>query len=94
MLITTQPGKLRIVAGGTLLSTAALDLAAGGNLCTNSERGMLGVAVDPGFATNGFIYLFWTFKKYGVCPTNTAQAPVNRVSRSARRHTRSPSSIS
>ena len=81
MLITTQPGKLRIVAGGTLLSTAALDLAAGGNLCTNSERGMLGVAVDPGFATNGFIYLFWTFKKYGVCPTNTAQAPVNRVSR-------------
>jgi glucose/arabinose dehydrogenase len=81
MLITTQPGRLRIVADGALLPTAALDLVAAGTVCSNSERGMLGVAVDPGFAVNGYIYIFWTFKKYGACPTNTSTAPVNRVSR-------------
>ena len=41
----------------------------------------LGVAVDPGFAANGFIYLFYTFRKSGGCEYNTANAPVNRVSR-------------
>ena len=79
LLITTQPGRLYIVQNDTLLATPALDLA--GVLCANSERGLLGVAVDPSFATNGFIYLYYTFNKFGSCPSNTASAPVNRVSR-------------
>jgi glucose/arabinose dehydrogenase len=65
MLITTQGGTLRVWAG-TLLPTPALTLS----LCTGSERGLLGVAVDPGFATNRRIYLFYT-----------ASTCVNRVSR-------------
>lgn len=79
LLITTQPGKLWVVENGTLLSTPALDLT--GVICANSERGLLGVAVDPQFATNRFIYLFYTFNKFGTCPANTASTPVNRVSR-------------
>jgi len=79
LLITTQPGRLRIVAGGTLLPTPALDLNA--RLCTNSERGLLGVAVDPDFATNRHIYLFYTFNKFNTCATNIANVAVNRVSR-------------
>ena len=79
LLITTQPGTLRIVQNGTLLPTPALNL--GASLCTNSERGLLGLAVDPGFGSNGFIYLYYTFNKSGSCPSNTAAAPVNRVSR-------------
>jgi glucose/arabinose dehydrogenase len=79
LLITTQPGRLYIVQNDTLLTTPALNLAA--ILCTNSERGLLGVAVDPSFASNGFIYLYYTFNKSGSCPANTAAAPVNRVSR-------------
>jgi hypothetical protein len=51
------------------------------SICTNSERGLLGVAVDPAFATNHFIYLYYTFNKSGVCEKNTARSPVNRVSR-------------
>ena len=65
MLITTQGGTLRVWAG-TLLPTPALTLS----LCTGSERGLLGVAVDPGFAANRRIYLFYT-----------ASTCVNRVSR-------------
>ncbi|WP_163990757.1 PQQ-dependent sugar dehydrogenase [Pyxidicoccus caerfyrddinensis] len=79
MLITTQPGRLRVVAGGALLTTPALDLAA--RLCTNSERGLLGVAVDPAFATNRFIYVYYTFNKFNTCTTNIANVAVNRVSR-------------
>ncbi|MFL6291950.1 MAG: PQQ-dependent sugar dehydrogenase, partial [Thermoanaerobaculia bacterium] len=49
LLITTQPGALRIVQGGTLLPTPALTFPAS-SICNASEQGLLGVAVDPGFA--------------------------------------------
>jgi glucose/arabinose dehydrogenase len=80
LLITTQPGQLRVYSNGNLLATPALDLST--RACTNSERGLLGVAVDPGFATNRFIYLYYTWNKFNnTCPTNSASSPVNRVSR-------------
>ena len=80
MLVTTQPGKLRVAVNGALQATAALDLS--NVLCTNSERGLLGVAVDPDFANNHYIYLYHTFKRNGSCATNDlANSPVNRVSR-------------
>jgi glucose/arabinose dehydrogenase len=41
----------------------------------------MGVAVDPAFSTNSFIYLFWTFNKHQLCVEHTQQTPVNRVSR-------------
>ncbi|MDX6676115.1 MAG: hypothetical protein QOE31_167 [Solirubrobacteraceae bacterium] len=79
MLITTQPGQLRVVANGTLLAGAALDLST--VTCSNSERGMLGVAVDPNYAANHFIYVYYTYKGTGSCPTGSSTSPVNRVSR-------------
>lgn len=72
LLITTQPGRLRIVHNGALLSTPALDLSTVS--CTNSERGMLGVAVDPAFASNRTIYIYYTLSKADA-------SCVNRVSR-------------
>lgn len=72
MLITTQPGSLW-VWHGTLLGTPALTIPAS-SICSESERGLLGVAVDPGFATNRRIYLFYTAEKPG-------GSCVNRVSR-------------
>jgi glucose/arabinose dehydrogenase len=79
MLASTQPGVLRVVQNGTLLTTPAIDLTS--VTCSNSERGLLGIAVDPNFTANGFVYLYYTFKKFGSCPMNTSSAPVNRVSR-------------
>ena len=79
LLVTSQLGSLRVVQNGSLLATPALNLSA--QLCSDFERGLLGVAVDPAFASNNFIYLYYTFKKHGSCPANTAQSPVNRVSR-------------
>ena len=81
-VITTQTGTVRILrADGTLDPTVALDLTA--RVCTNNERGAVGVAVDPNFATNRFVYVYWTFKRFGVCPTTqgAADQPVNRLAR-------------
>ncbi len=80
LLVTTQGGTLRIVSDGSLLATPALSL--GSKVCSNSERGLLGVAVDPSFATNHFVYLFYTFNKNNAgCPTSSTASPVERVSR-------------
>ena len=75
MFITTQGGQLRIVENGSLLATPALDFAAPTNrICTDVERGLLGVAVHPQFASNHYLYLFYTFHR----PDTLC---VNRVSR-------------
>lgn len=75
LLVTTQGGALRVVQADTLLPTPAVDLSA--KLCSNSERGLLGVAVDPAFTTNRYVFLYYSFKKTGVCDSTT----VNRVAR-------------
>jgi glucose/arabinose dehydrogenase/PKD repeat protein len=78
MLITTKNGQVYIYAD-RLLETPALDLTA--KLCSDGERGILGVAVDPSFQTNRFIYVYYTFNKFSTCETRTDLVPVNRVSR-------------
>jgi glucose/arabinose dehydrogenase len=79
LLITSHFGTLRIYKNGAQLPNPALDLT--NRICSDKERGLLGVAVDPGFATNRYIYLYYTFKKFGNCDYSSANGPVNRVSR-------------
>ena len=61
MLVATQPGQLRIHKNGQLLAAPALNVSS--KICANSERGMLGVAVDPNFSTNKYVYLYYTYNK-------------------------------
>ncbi|MGI8681528.1 MAG: PQQ-dependent sugar dehydrogenase [Mycobacteriales bacterium] len=79
MLVTEQTGQLRVVRDGALNAVPALDLA--GRICSDGERGLQSVLVDPAFATNRFVYLYWTHNAYGGCPTRTAGRPENRVAR-------------
>ncbi|MBK5288894.1 MAG: PQQ-dependent sugar dehydrogenase [Acidimicrobiia bacterium] len=76
MLIPTKAGQLRVIQNGALLSTPAIDLSA--VTCIEVERGLGGVAVNPDFATNHYIYLYYTYPKFGACGTVD---PVNRLSR-------------
>jgi glucose/arabinose dehydrogenase len=74
--ILEKGGAVRALsADGTMVSADALDLTA----CANSEEGLLGAAVDPGFAANGFVYLYDTRPTLGSCTAGTGA--VNRVSR-------------
>jgi glucose/arabinose dehydrogenase len=80
ILVVDQSGKVRVIENDVLLATPALDISA--QVCSNvSERGMLGLAIDPDFAVNGFVYVYYTFKKFPVCDRDTVDVPVNRVSR-------------
>jgi glucose/arabinose dehydrogenase/Ca2+-binding RTX toxin-like protein len=88
ILIASQTGQLRVYKNGQVLSTPALDLLRATKICNTGEHGLSGVAVDPNFSTNHFVYLFYTFNKSGgTCPTGdqwdptNPNNPVNRISR-------------
>ena len=69
IFVTQQGGLLRVIdASGTLLATPFVTLT----VDANGERGLLGVTLDPNFATNQFVYLYYTA---------TTPAIHNRVSR-------------
>ncbi|MBA2593805.1 MAG: PQQ-dependent sugar dehydrogenase [Pseudomonadota bacterium] len=56
LLIAVKPGRLWVYQNGVLSPTPALDLT--GRICTDRERGLLGVAVHPGFAVTSYVYLY------------------------------------
>jgi len=77
LLITTQDGIVSTFKNGT--KTTALNFAS--RVCSNLERGIFGVALDPSFATTHYVYLSYSFNKHGMCVNNSPDSPVNRVSR-------------
>ena len=56
LFVAQQSGKLRVVQNGNLLTTPFLTLP----VDASGERGLLGVAFDPDFATNNFVYVYYT----------------------------------
>ena len=72
LLIAAKDGRLWVYQNGVLSPIPALDLT--GRICTDRERGLLGVAVDPGFAVTPYVYLYYT-------AAGNAGSCVNRVSR-------------
>lgn len=70
LLVTLQAGELRVVqSDGTVLPEPMLLLS----VDSRSERGLLGVTAHPDFASNGFIYVYYT--------TTAGGSPHNRISR-------------
>ncbi len=79
LLVTAKVGRLFLVTPGGANLTLLLDLSE--EVCDDVDRGMGGVAVDPEFDSNGFVYLYYTFDKHGDCETRTETPPVNRAVR-------------
>lgn len=68
LFICEQDGRLRVVKNGVLLQTPFTTVS----VDSSGERGLLGVAFDPNFVSNQFVYVYYT----------TSAAPVhNRISR-------------
>jgi glucose/arabinose dehydrogenase len=67
IFICEQTGKLRVVKNGQLLSTPAITAAVDQTKDEwgATERGLLGIAIDPAFSTNQFIYLYYTTSQNG-----------------------------
>jgi glucose/arabinose dehydrogenase/chitodextrinase len=68
LFVAQQSGRLRVIKNGALLPADFITLS----VTSNSERGLLGIAFDPNFSTNRFIYLYYT---------RTTSPIKNRVSR-------------
>jgi uncharacterized repeat protein (TIGR01451 family) len=77
-VLEKDTGKVRRVLNGALQSTV-LDLAVN----SASERGLLGLALDPYFKLNRLVYLYWTESSTGNDSTALAEVPLlgNRVDR-------------
>lgn len=68
LFVAEQGGRLRVVKNGALLAAPFLTAAVN----SSGERGLLGVAFDPNFAANQYVYVYYT----------TAASPIhNRISR-------------
>ncbi len=67
-VLEQRTGRIKVASPGQPFSTV-LDLT----VCTQSERGLLGLTADPAFLLNRWIYVYYTVDAGGGC--------VNRVSR-------------
>ena len=64
LFVTLKEGQVRIVKDGVVMPTAFATEA----VFTSSECGLLGIAFDPGFVSNGYVYLFATVSSSGSMP--------------------------
>ena len=57
LFIVEKTGQIKVLdlATGGVLATPFLDVSS--QILTDGERGLLGLAFDPGFASNGFLYV-------------------------------------
>jgi glucose/arabinose dehydrogenase len=78
LVLEKATGQVKRVLNGTIQGTV-LDLAVN----SGSERGLLGVALDPNFASNGGVYLYWTESATGADSNVLSETPLlgNRVDR-------------
>ncbi|MEY2501167.1 MAG: hypothetical protein QOI07_1501 [Verrucomicrobiota bacterium] len=68
LFVCLQGGQVRVIKNGTLLAVPFVSLSVN----SVGERGLLGVAFDPNFSLNQFVYLYYT----------TSTSPIhNRISR-------------
>ena len=68
LFVCQQGGDLRVIKNGVLLPAVFLHLT----VDSSGERGLLGVTFDPNFASNNFVYVYYTVP---------GSPPHNRVSR-------------
>src|SRR5262245_55862689 len=68
LFVCEQGGDLRVIKNGALLPTPFVSIGVDALL----ERGLLGVAFDPNFVTNQYVYVYYTVP---------GSPPHNRVSR-------------
>jgi len=78
LILEKASGKVQHVMKGVIVGTA-LDLAVN----SASERGLLGIALQPNFAVTHGVYLYWTQSSTGADSTILAEVPLlgNRVDR-------------
>lgn len=69
MLISERPGRVQLISNGSITQIANIQ-----DVKTTGESGLHGIAIDPDFEKNQFVYLYYTYSSDG---SNT----LNKVNR-------------
>jgi glucose/arabinose dehydrogenase len=73
LFIVEQVGRIRVYKNGALLTTPFLDIA---NIVqSGGEEGLLSVAFDPAYATNGHFYVYYTDRTGNIAVDRFTAAP-------------------
>ncbi len=59
ILITERPGRIRLVRDGALQEAAYATI----EVFHRSEAGLMGIALHPEFASNGYLYICYTYRE-------------------------------
>ena len=60
VFVIEKEGRLKLAQPGANTATTVLDIS--NRVNSSSDRGLLGLAVDSSFASNGYIYLLYTYE--------------------------------
>lgn len=60
ILVTERSGTLRVINNGVLIEKPLYDF---GDVVSKGEGGLMGLALDPDYASNNFIYVSYTYEK-------------------------------
>jgi glucose/arabinose dehydrogenase len=58
MLVNERSGKIRIIQNGQLQDTPLLEVK---DVSSNAEEGLMGLAIDPNYSSNKFIYISYAY---------------------------------
>ena len=58
IFVTEREGIVRVIRDGEVQASAYLDM----EVAPEGEAGLLGLALDPDFQSNGYLYVYYTYK--------------------------------
>lgn len=80
IFVTEKSGNVRIIKNGVLLATPFYTVSPASDY---HDRGVLGIALDPNFASNGYMYLAYTYDNNPSCIDKPKTDQVIRIMASA-----------
>ena len=80
ILVAEKQGVVRVVKDGVLRTTPFLDIR--DHVNARGDRGLVGIAADPNFASNGYVYLHYTYEHAPARPSGRKTQRVTRVTAS------------
>ena len=81
LFVVERPGRVRVIENGAMLTTPFLDITSRVNF--NGERGMLGMAFDPAYATNGRFFVYYVDLGGGMTLERFSSTPGSNVAGSS-----------
>ncbi|OAI43833.1 hypothetical protein AYO38_10375, partial [bacterium SCGC AG-212-C10] len=76
IFVAEKTGKIKVIKNGQLLANPLLDITSRVN--DYWDHGLIGLAVDPGFATNGYIYVLYTYENNSADYSGTKTGRLSR----------------